>query len=80
VSITFIYRLFQDEREMYFGKIFGIAAICESGMMTRPSTTKSDVINIVTALKKYSQEKSYLRECCFSLILSCISSVSILKK
>ncbi|KAJ3410565.1 hypothetical protein HDV05_003633 [Chytridiales sp. JEL 0842] len=60
----------QEEREMYFGRIFGIRAICESGMLDRATTTTEDLDKIVNMLAEYGKAKAYLIEACFDILLS----------
>ncbi|KAI8825821.1 DNA polymerase phi-domain-containing protein [Fimicolochytrium jonesii] len=60
----------QEEREILFGRIFGLMAICQAGMISRASTTIEDVQTIVTSLLKYASSKSYLRETCFCVLIT----------
>ncbi|KAJ3004845.1 DNA-directed DNA polymerase [Thoreauomyces humboldtii] len=62
----------QEEREVLFGRIFGIMAICQAGMLSRPTTTQADIDTIVTSLLKFASSKSYLRETCFRVLLTVV--------
>ncbi|RKO89758.1 DNA polymerase phi-domain-containing protein, partial [Blyttiomyces helicus] len=65
----------QEEREIYFGRIFGLMAICESGMLARPHTTFDDVKQILSGLMKYATTKSYLKESCYKVILTLVEKL-----
>ncbi|KAJ3154275.1 hypothetical protein HDU89_008342 [Geranomyces variabilis] len=65
----------QEEREVLFGRIFGLMAICQAGMLARSSTTQDDLQTMTTNLLKYASAKSYLRESCFRIILCMVDSV-----
>jgi hypothetical protein len=55
---------------MYFGRIFGVRAIVESGMLSREHTTAEDCDRLVSDLVEYANAKFYLREACFDIIIS----------
>ncbi|KAJ3162784.1 hypothetical protein HDU86_003758 [Geranomyces michiganensis] len=65
----------QEEREVLFGRIFGMMAICQAGMLSRDSTTQEDLKSMTTNLLRYASAKSYLRESCFRVILCMVDSV-----
>ncbi|KAJ3284320.1 DNA-directed DNA polymerase [Rhizoclosmatium sp. JEL0117] len=50
----------QEEREMYFARIFGLHAIVQSGLLTAPQTTADQVSRVVTILLTCASAKSYL--------------------
>ena len=59
-----------------FGRIFGYMSIVQSGMLTRSHTSAEDIQLIVDDLVEYSQEKSYLSECCHQVIVTMLPLVS----
>ncbi|TPX59586.1 hypothetical protein PhCBS80983_g02349 [Powellomyces hirtus] len=65
----------QEEREILFGRIFGLMAICQAGMLSRASTTVEDVKSMITSLLKYASSKSYLKEICFRVLLTIMDNV-----
>lgn len=52
----------QEERDNYFGLIFGLASIIQSGRCTGDKLDKKLVSDIVDKLVQLSTKKSYLRE------------------
>ncbi|KAI8325305.1 hypothetical protein GQ54DRAFT_283343 [Martensiomyces pterosporus] len=52
----------QEERDMWFGRVFGLMALIQSGIITRASTTQSEIDKIITELTDIAAKKSYLRE------------------
>ncbi|GJJ69193.1 DNA polymerase phi [Entomortierella parvispora] len=65
----------KEERNHMFGRIFGYMSIVQSGMLTRPHTTAEDIQLIVDDLVEYSQEKSYLSECCHQVIVNMLPHI-----
>ncbi|KAI8606640.1 DNA polymerase phi-domain-containing protein [Dissophora ornata] len=65
----------KEERNHMFGRIFGYMSIIQSGMLTRPSTTEEDIKLIVNDLVEYSQEKSYLSECCHQVLVTMLPQI-----
>ncbi|KAF9426046.1 DNA-directed DNA polymerase [Podila epigama] len=65
----------KEERNQMFGRIFGFMSIVQSGMLTRPHTTSEDIKLIVGDLIEYSQEKSYLSECCHQVLVNMIPQI-----
>ncbi|TPX35785.1 hypothetical protein SmJEL517_g01918 [Synchytrium microbalum] len=66
----------QEERDGYFGRIFGFQSFAISGIMSRSSTTIEDVTRMIDELIKYQRAKSYLRECCAGVFISIAESLS----
>ncbi|TPX37827.1 hypothetical protein SeMB42_g06860 [Synchytrium endobioticum] len=66
----------QEERDGYFGRIFGILAFTLSGVLARPTTTIQDIQILVSELVKYQRAKSYLRECCAGVLISVSEALS----
>lgn len=58
-----------------FGRIFGYMSIVQSGMLTRPRTSAEDIQLIVDDLVEYSQDKSYLSECCHQVLVTMLPQV-----
>ncbi|KAG0370575.1 DNA-directed DNA polymerase [Gamsiella multidivaricata] len=65
----------KEERNHMFGRIFGYMSIIQSGMLTRPKTTEEDIKLIVNDLAEYSQEKSYLSECCHQVLVTMLPQI-----
>ncbi|KAF9969908.1 DNA-directed DNA polymerase [Actinomortierella ambigua] len=66
----------KEERNQMFGRIFGYMSIIQSGLLTRPTTTADDIKTMVDDLVDYSQEKSYLSECCHQVMVSLIPQIT----
>ncbi|KAG0229067.1 DNA-directed DNA polymerase [Actinomortierella wolfii] len=66
----------KEERNQMFGRIFGYMSIIQSGLLTRPSATADDIKTIVNDLVEYSQEKSYLSECCHQVMVNLIPQIT----
>ncbi|KAF9364473.1 DNA-directed DNA polymerase [Mortierella sp. NVP85] len=65
----------KEERNHMFGRIFGFMSIIQSGLLTRPRTTEEDIKLIVDDLVEYSQEKSYLSECCHQVLVTMLPQI-----
>ncbi|KAG0326236.1 DNA-directed DNA polymerase [Dissophora globulifera] len=65
----------KEERNHMFGRIFGYMSIIQSGMLTRPKTSEEDIKLIVDDLVEYSQEKSYLSECCHQVLVTMLPQI-----
>ncbi|KAG0052711.1 DNA-directed DNA polymerase [Gryganskiella cystojenkinii] len=65
----------KEERNHMFGRIFGYMSIVQSGMLTRSHTSAEDIQLIVDDLVEYSQEKSYLSECCHQVIVTMLPHI-----
>ncbi|KAJ3189227.1 hypothetical protein HDU85_002852 [Gaertneriomyces sp. JEL0708] len=65
----------QEEKDILFGRIFGILAICQADMLRRPHTTLDETKELVTALLKYSSSKSYVRETCFKVLITILENI-----
>ncbi|KAG0206968.1 DNA-directed DNA polymerase [Mortierella sp. GBA30] len=65
----------KEERNHMFGRIFGYMSIIQSGMLARPFTTAEDIQLIVDDLVEYSQEKSYLSECCHQVLVTMLPQI-----
>ncbi|KAF9941246.1 DNA-directed DNA polymerase [Mortierella alpina] len=65
----------KEERNHMFGRIFGYMSIIQSGMLARPKTTLEDIQLIVDDLVEYSQEKSYLSECCHQVLVTMLPQI-----
>ncbi|KAF9582128.1 DNA-directed DNA polymerase [Lunasporangiospora selenospora] len=65
----------KEERNQMFGRIFGFMSIVQSNMLSRPTTTDEDIKQIVDDLAQYSQDKSYLAECCHQVLVGMIPQI-----
>ncbi|KAJ2543485.1 DNA-directed DNA polymerase, partial [Coemansia sp. RSA 1933] len=52
----------QEQRDMRFGRIFGVMAVVQSGIVTRAGTTPIEIRKMVMELTAVGDKKSYLRE------------------
>ncbi|KAF9434258.1 DNA-directed DNA polymerase [Entomortierella beljakovae] len=65
----------KEERNHMFGRIFGFMSIVQSNTLSRPKTTEEDIKLIVDNLVEYSQEKSYLSECCHQVLVTMLPQI-----
>ena len=65
----------QEERDIYFGRMFGMMAFYESGLLNSKSTTLLDVNRMIDLLYTYSQSKLYLRIPCFHLMIQILTQI-----
>ncbi|KAI8810771.1 DNA polymerase phi-domain-containing protein [Cladochytrium replicatum] len=65
----------QEVREMHFGRIFGCMAIIRAEMLTRESTTISDVEQVATILLECTKAKSYLPEAGYSALIELVMQI-----
>ncbi|KAJ2851235.1 DNA-directed DNA polymerase [Coemansia brasiliensis] len=62
----------QEQRDMRFGRIFGLMALVQSGIITRQGTTTVEIRKIVMELVAIGAKKSYLREIAFVTLTSMV--------
>ncbi|KAJ1953055.1 DNA-directed DNA polymerase [Linderina pennispora] len=63
----------QEQRDMRFGRVFGIMALVQSGALARPaSTTAADIKRIVVELTQIGAKKTYCREICYVTMASLV--------
>ncbi|KAJ2685950.1 DNA-directed DNA polymerase [Coemansia spiralis] len=62
----------QEQRDMRFGRIFGLMALLQSGIVARPGTTSVEIRKIVGELSAIGAKKSYLREIAFVTLASMV--------
>ncbi|KAG0178693.1 DNA-directed DNA polymerase [Apophysomyces sp. BC1034] len=60
----------EEQRDMLFGRLFGLMSIVASGMMTRSSTTIEDANRILESLANMVETKSYLSEVCHHVVIN----------
>lgn len=66
----------QEERDIYFGRLFGLVAIAESGILSDPTQTESeDVVLILERLIEFTRAKIYLKAPAFKAILLVLKQV-----
>ncbi|KAJ3352259.1 DNA-directed DNA polymerase, partial [Kappamyces sp. JEL0680] len=66
----------QEERELYFARIFGYHAIALSGLLQKETLTfPADVQTMVDALVEFASEKEYLKQSCSFVVLSILKAV-----
>lgn len=51
-----------EERDLIFGRLFGIQAIIESGLVSRPTTTLEDFEEIIRNVTDLGKTKVWLKE------------------
>ncbi|KAJ1934842.1 DNA-directed DNA polymerase, partial [Linderina macrospora] len=63
----------QEQRDMRFGRVFGIMALVQSGALSRASsTTAADIKRILVELTQIGTKKSYCREICYVTMSSMV--------
>ncbi|KAI9506816.1 DNA polymerase phi-domain-containing protein [Coemansia spiralis] len=62
----------QEQRDMRFGRIFGLMALVQSDIITRTSTTPIEIRKIVMELTAVGAKKSYLREIAYVTLASMV--------
>lgn len=67
----------QDERDMFFGRVFGVQAVVRAQLLSRPSTSPADMDRVVEGLLGWAAKKSYLREACYKILAEIHQSVCI---
>ena len=69
----------QDERDVYFGRLFGLTSLIECGLLFRtdsgssskPPSTLEDFQGVISELITLGEKKSWLRESCWwSVVLA----------
>ncbi|KAI8145824.1 DNA polymerase phi-domain-containing protein [Fennellomyces sp. T-0311] len=64
-----------EQRDMLFGRIFGMIAIVAAGMIERPTTTFQDIEKMLDSLHEMTQVKSYVVEICHQVVINMISHI-----
>ncbi|KAJ2470176.1 DNA-directed DNA polymerase, partial [Coemansia sp. RSA 2320] len=70
----------QEQRDMRFGRIFGLMALLQSGILTRRGTGAAEVRKIVTELAAIGAKKSYLREIAYVTLTSMVPMLAGFEK
>ncbi|KAI8929432.1 DNA polymerase phi-domain-containing protein [Entophlyctis helioformis] len=65
----------KEEKELYFGRMFGLMAICQSGLLRLAHTTIEDVALITSTLVQFANAKSYLSEAACKVVLTALEEV-----
>lgn len=52
----------KEERDFYFGKLFGFSALIQSGILLRPTTSVENISTIIQQLLSLASTKPWLRE------------------
>ncbi|KAJ1771650.1 DNA-directed DNA polymerase [Coemansia sp. RSA 1813] len=63
----------QEQRDMRFGRIFGLMALVQSGIIARTGTTPIEIRKIVMELTAMGAKKSYLRETAYVTLVSMVT-------
>ncbi|KAJ3207331.1 DNA-directed DNA polymerase [Dinochytrium kinnereticum] len=66
----------QEQREMLFGRLFGLRAIHLSGAILRDHASADELSRICEMLLACGNSKIFLREACFEILIGFISTVS----
>ncbi|KAJ2591655.1 DNA-directed DNA polymerase [Coemansia sp. RSA 1722] len=66
----------QEQRDMHFGRIFGLMALVQSGIITREGTSIVEIRKIVMELASTGAKKSYLREITYVTLASIVPELS----
>ena len=59
----------QEERDIYFGRVFGLMAFVKSNILATPQSTLEDAQKIVDLLLEYAHAKIYLRAIAFQVLV-----------
>ncbi|KAI8619328.1 DNA polymerase phi-domain-containing protein [Chytriomyces sp. MP71] len=59
----------QEEREMYFARIFGMHAIANSGLLTASQTSNEDIMRLTQSLLTCATAKSYLSLASYDILI-----------
>ncbi|KAJ2609657.1 DNA-directed DNA polymerase [Coemansia sp. RSA 1365] len=66
----------QEQRDMRFGRIFGMMSVVQSGILTRKSTTAVELRKMTMELAAIGAKKSYLREIAYATLTAMVPLVS----
>ncbi|KAJ3393682.1 DNA-directed DNA polymerase [Lobulomyces angularis] len=66
----------EEERDVLFGRIFGVMAMIRSGILFRKETTLEDLKRVLKLLSDSLVKKSFLAESCCFLILNLIKNIN----
>ncbi|CCG83491.1 DNA polymerase phi [Taphrina deformans PYCC 5710] len=69
----------QETRDYQFGRLFGLQALCTSGLLTRNETTMEDITPVLVLLYELAMSKGWLRESCASVIIQILESLAAAK-
>jgi DNA polymerase phi len=69
----------QEERDFYFGRLFGLTALLQSQILLRPTTSPETIVKTVDHLISCASTKSWLREPAFQALCGLISALPQLK-
>lgn len=65
----------QDERDFYFGLLFGLQSIVYSGILTHKESTIEDFQRVVDLLLQLSGKKNWLQDVCFYVIYKLVEQI-----
>jgi DNA polymerase phi len=65
----------QEERDFYFGRLFGLKVLIQSEILLRPTTSPEAVVKTVDHLFSLALTKSWLREPAFQALCGLISAL-----
>ncbi|WBW71318.1 rRNA processing protein Pol5 [Schizosaccharomyces osmophilus] len=68
----------QEERDYYFGLLFGLQTISFSSVLQRKSSSKDDFQRMVDLLVQLSDKKSWLRDTCFLVLYDLVKQIPVL--
>ncbi|KAJ3108275.1 DNA-directed DNA polymerase [Phlyctochytrium planicorne] len=66
----------QEQKDLYFGKLFGLRAICLSGCIVRESCSDDDLSRIFATIFTCYHAKSFLREACYDILIRILLSLA----
>ncbi|KAJ1729797.1 DNA-directed DNA polymerase [Coemansia biformis] len=62
----------QEQRDMRFGRVFGMMALVQSGILTRKGTTAVEIRKMVMELAAIGSKKSYMREIAYTTLTAMV--------
>ncbi|PVU90498.1 hypothetical protein BB561_004858 [Smittium simulii] len=61
----------QEQRDMWFGKLFAILSIAEAGLISSSSTTSSDLEQIIAEIAELSIKRDWISEAAYNVLHKC---------
>ncbi|KAJ2715652.1 DNA-directed DNA polymerase [Coemansia spiralis] len=62
----------QEQRDMRFGRVFGMMALVQSGVLARAGTTAVEIRKMVMELAAIGSKKSYMREIAYTTLVAMV--------
>lgn len=66
----------QEIRDYQFGRLFGLQALCSSGLLERTETTMAEITPVFGLLFELAMSKGWLRESCANVIIQNLNALA----